>query len=72
MDHDCSNANIKPIYLKVSIIEPILLSCTKRVSLEELFLHVQMILPLPYTLLKRYLFYLIELDIMSYDGKMKV
>ena len=72
MDHECHNKNIKPIYLRVIVVEPILLSCLKGVSLDELFLQVQLIMPLPFTILKIYLYYLIDLDFISYDGKMKI
>lgn len=66
-----AHKNIKPVYLKAIIVEAILISCIRGVSLDELLLQIQMIIPLPFTVLKKYLCYLIDLDFISYNGKIK-
>ncbi len=54
------------------IVEPILLSCINGVSIYELSLEIQTILPMPLRVLKKYLFYLINYEPVSYDGQKQV
>jgi predicted transcriptional regulator len=55
--------------LKASIIEPILLLCINGISIYELPTEIQKIMPLPCKTLKKYLFYLISYELLSYDGQ---
>ena len=55
-----NNNNIKSPKLQAAIGEPILLSCINGVSIYELSLEIQTILPTPLRVLKKYLFYLIN------------
>jgi len=64
-----SHTNTKSPKLKAVIVEPVLKSCVNGVSICELSLDIQRILPLPYRVLKRYLFYLINYELLSYDGQ---
>ncbi len=64
-----SNNAIKSPELQASIIEPILLSCVDDgVSFHILLLIMQRMSRIYYFELKRYLFYLIDYGVISYDG----
>ena len=58
--------------LKASIIEPILLLCINGISIYELSFEIQRILPLPYNALKKYLFYLVSCELLSYSGQRQI
>jgi hypothetical protein len=58
--------------LKAMIVESILIYCVNGASISELVLEMQRIMPLPYDSLKKYLFYLISYEILSYDGQRQV
>jgi hypothetical protein len=60
--------------LKASIIEPILLLCINGISIYELPIEIQKImpLPLPCKTIKKYLFYLISYGLVSYDGQRQI
>lgn len=55
--------------LQAIIIEPILIRCIKGVSRYELLFDMRGVLPLPYTILKMYLLYMIDYDLISYHGQ---
>ncbi len=55
--------------LQAIIIEPILIRCIKGVSRYELLFEMRRVLPLPYTILKMYLHYMIHYDLNSYHGQ---
>jgi hypothetical protein len=61
--------DIKSPELRASIIEPILLSCIDGINNFELESIIKIILPLYYTTIKEYLFYLIDYELVSYNGK---
>ena len=61
--------NIKSPKLKAVIVEHILTNCVNGVSICELLCIIQNILPLQYKTLKRYLYYLINYELVSYDGQ---
>ena len=63
-----SNNDTKSPQLQASIIEPILLSCIDGISFNVLLLIMQKILQIYSFKLKRYLFYLIDYGVISYDG----
>ena len=55
--------------MQAAILKPILTLCIEGISICELSWKIQSIFPLPYTTIKRYLFYLIEYDVISYSGQ---
>ncbi|MDQ4073952.1 MAG: hypothetical protein M3162_06565 [Thermoproteota archaeon] len=57
--------------LKAVIVEPILISRMKGISISELLFEIQSTLPLSKKTLKRYLFYLINYELVSYNGQRK-
>jgi hypothetical protein len=63
-----SNNDTKSPELQASIIEPILLSCMDGISFNLLLLIMRKILQIYSFKLKRYLFYLIDYGVISYDG----
>ena len=58
--------------LKASILEPILLYCINGISIYELPIEIHRLLPLSCKILKKYLFYLISCDLISYDGQRQI
>jgi hypothetical protein len=64
--------NKKSPKLKASIIEPILLLCINGISLYELPIEIQGISPLPCKTLKKYLFYLVSYELVSYNGQRQI
>jgi hypothetical protein len=54
------------------IVEPILISCINGISICKLSMEIQRLIPLPYDALKKYLFFLINYDLLSYNGKSQV
>ncbi len=61
------NNNIKSPKLKAEIVESILVSCINGVPISELSSIIQKILPVPSKTLKKYLFYLINYELVSYN-----
>jgi predicted transcriptional regulator len=55
--------------LEAAIVEPILEACASEASIMELTCVTQRLLPTPYNTLKKYLFYLIEYDLVAYRGR---
>ena len=55
--------------LVAAIVEPILEGCVSEASLLELTCVLQRLLPTPSNTLKKYLFYLIEYDMVAYRGQ---
>jgi hypothetical protein len=64
-----SNKIAKSPKLQGVIVESILLSCIDGVSINGLFYAFQRTLPSPYDGLKKYLFHLIDYDLISYNGQ---
>ena len=61
------------IYLKVSIVEPILVSCIDYASFSEIYLYLQRVFPnISESGAKEYLFYLINGAFISYVGGNKI
>ena len=70
-----NNNNIKSIKspkLQGVIVEPILVYCINGISICELSFEIQRVIPLPYKALKKYLFYLISYELLSYDGQRQI
>lgn len=66
------NKDIKSRVLEAAIIEPILISCIDKVSFYILALSIQKIIPIFISNLKIYLFYLIDYELISYNGQKKL
>jgi hypothetical protein len=66
-----NNNNIKSPTLQGFIVEHILLLCINGASICDLLFELQRILPYPYKAIKKYLFYLINYELLSYDGQRK-
>ena len=64
-----NNKDIKSPELKASIVEPILLRCVNKVSFYILALAIQQNFQISFIELKIYLFYLIDYEVISYDGE---
>jgi len=67
-----NNNNMKSPTLQDFIVEPILLSCINGASICDLLFELQRILSYPYKAIKKYLFYLINYELLSYDGQRKI
>jgi len=71
MNHECTNNNnnkTNPVYLKVVIIEPILLACIHGSSFSEIDRCVQRVIPSSDLVLREYTFYLLNSSFISYNG----
>jgi hypothetical protein len=64
-----NNSHVKLYKLKGRIVEDILLYCMNYASILELSFELQRILPLPFSSIKTYLFYLIDYGFISYNGQ---
>jgi hypothetical protein len=64
-----NNKGIKSPELKASIVEPILLRCGSKVSFDILALAIQQNFQISFIDLKIYLFYLIDYEVISYNGQ---
>lgn len=58
--------------LQATIVEPILKSCVNKSSILEISWKVQTMLSLPSYIIKNYLFYLIDYEVVSYDGQKRI
>ena len=65
---DCSNKNVNPIYLRVSITEQILLACMAGLPLSEIDSRVQTVIPTSELGVRKYIFYLVNNSFILYDG----
>ncbi|HZH38868.1 MAG TPA: hypothetical protein VEX17_02265 [Bacillales bacterium] len=67
------HSSLKSPKLKAAILEHILLSCISGISIGELLFEMQRTLPLlSHKTLKKYLFYLINYELVSYNGQRKL
>jgi hypothetical protein len=66
------NKDTRSPELQADIIEPILLSCVNKISFYVLALAIQRIMPISFWELKRYLFYLIDYGLISYNGRKQI
>ena len=58
--------------LQAAIVEPIVVCCINEISFNDLEYEIQKILPLPSNKLKKYLLYLIDYQIIAYNGHRQV
>lgn len=72
MEGTIDSAETTPVYLRTSIVEPILLACMDQVSFSSIANNVQKSEYIPETVLKKYLFHLINGSFVKYDGSRKV
>jgi Tfp pilus assembly ATPase PilU len=56
------------LVMEAVIFQPILLICLRGSSIQRINLNIQRLLPISGELIKKYLFYLIEYGLISYDG----
>jgi Tfp pilus assembly ATPase PilU len=56
------------LVMEAVIFQPILLICLRGSSIQRINLNIQRLLPISSELIKKYLFYLIEYGLISYDG----
>jgi predicted transcriptional regulator len=63
------NKDIKPPNLEASIVEPMLTICIDGSSIFEISWKIQTIIRLSHTTIKRYLFYLIDYEVIIYEGQ---
>ncbi len=72
MNSTASKKKIKSAKLQAVIVEHILVFCIKESSFYELIFETQRIFRLSHTTIKKYLFYLISYELVSYDGRKQV
>jgi predicted methyltransferase len=72
MAYLCKSNNKWSPKLKASVIEPILLICINGVYIYKILFEIQRILPVPYKILKKYLFYLVRYELVSYNGQRQI
>jgi hypothetical protein len=71
MNTEFCNHKEDSIYLKISIAEPILVSCIDGASFSDIVLRLQEVVASK-SILKEYLFHLVTGLFISYDGKNKI
>lgn len=66
------NKDIEFPELQANIVEPILILCINKSSMFEISWKIQTMLSLPSYIIKNYLFYLIDYEVISYDGQKRI
>jgi predicted transcriptional regulator len=66
------NKDIESPELQANIVEPILKFCVNKSSMLEISWTIQIMLSLPSYIIKIYLFYLIDYEVISYDGQKRI
>jgi hypothetical protein len=66
------NNDSKSPVLQAVIIEPILISCINKASFYVLALAIQKMIPISIIEIKKYLFYLVDYGLVSYNGLQQV
>jgi predicted transcriptional regulator len=66
------NKDIESPELQANIVDPILKLCVNKPHMLEISLKIQKMLSLPSYIIKIYLFYLIDYEVISYDGQRKI
>lgn len=68
-----NKSKIESIYLKVSIVEPILISCIDNASSSDIYSYLHGVFPsIKEKEIKEHLFHLISNSFISYDGSNKI
>jgi len=71
MNHHSTPEDLDSVYLKVIIIEPILLACIDGSTFSEIQTTLQRVIPTSNLGLREYIYYLIDNSFISYDGLKK-
>ncbi|KAA2282980.1 MAG: hypothetical protein AB7V56_10675 [Candidatus Nitrosocosmicus sp.] len=72
MENDFRIFNRNPVYLKVFIVEPILVSCIDKTLFADIYTYVQRVSPnITKSEVKEHLFYLVSSSFIDYNGKNK-
>ena len=72
MENESDISKLEPVYLKVSIVEPILVSCIDDASSSDIYSYLQRVFQnMPESDVKEHLFYLINGAFIRYDGSNK-
>ena len=66
------NKDIKPPVLQAAVVEPILKLCAKGITICDLKLKNDSMLSVTYDIAKKYLFYLIDYGLVSYNGQKQI
>ena len=72
MEKTVDKLDTVPVYLKISIVEPILSTCRKDSTFLALINSIQNIEGSNEYILRKYLFYLIDANFVKYNGKRKI
>lgn len=72
MDKSIESAETIPVYLRTSIVEPILLACLKEASLYRIYKSIENIHVISEEVVRKYLYHLINGNFLKYDGQRKV
>ena len=72
MDDTTHSNKTKPVYLRTSIVEPILIRCISEASFTNILNSVQKVSLIHEKDLRKYLYYLINDSFVEYNGKRKV
>ncbi|MGE0388729.1 MAG: hypothetical protein DA329_06890 [Candidatus Nitrosocosmicus sp.] len=65
------NKNGKKIIMKAVILQPILMSCFEGVTISNLCSTISRVISIDKDSIKKYLFYMIEFNLITYQGKIK-
>lgn len=63
------DSRIKSSAFEAAILQPILLNCMNGISIYNLAASIQKTIPIPYCTVKKYLFDMIEYDLLFYNGQ---
>lgn len=72
MDDTIHSNKTKPVYLRTSIVEPILVACTREASFTNILNSVRKVSLVHEKDLRKYLYYLINGNFVEYNGKRRV
>lgn len=72
MDKSIETAETFPVYLRTSIVEPILLACIKGAPLYSIYESIENLEFIAEDVLRKYLYHLINGNFLKYDGQRKV
>lgn len=63
--------NSKKILIKAAILQPILVSCFDGTTIPHLISTISSMMPIRNELVKEYLFYMIECNLITYSGRLR-
>ena len=72
MKKELYSSEVNSVYLKVIIVEPILLSCIDEQSFSDICSYLQRVVSTTEVVVKEYLFYLINNSFIKYKGIKKI